>query len=328
MQVSKVRSYLAQVAPVPFPKNFTLGPEIERYLNDLPGYKSYKVSVNDESVFRCYEDTIEFSEKRIDRIEEIQTIKVSDSSNQLIAKGWVAKLKYYGSLPSQNNMRGIRIRQGNIEVGGEYCLAEHFSESRFATWQVGEIHVAMNAITANARRDGFENSPNYERLLEYCSKLGKHLSKECRQESRNRNNYVKVINKIEKIKEDLHQNAIYIDAEHFEQAKKCITQDLEIIKKDIDKMGVPVTISSGITEIEALIKNEGLKVNLLVDMVNFTHFNNKSGKKAFVEFVKGVVKNKGKNREIDAVLLKSMAAYFKGGVDSVDELAFSNIGIL
>ena len=69
-------------------------------------------------------------------------------------------------------MRGIRVRHGNIEVGDERFLDHIYSEKRFATWHIGEIHLNHN-IKPNARRDGFEESRDYERFLERTTIIGK-----------------------------------------------------------------------------------------------------------------------------------------------------------
>jgi len=39
-------------------------------------------------------------------------------------------------------------------------------------------------LRPNARRDGFEETPAYERFLENAAMLGRHLSKQCREQSK------------------------------------------------------------------------------------------------------------------------------------------------
>jgi hypothetical protein len=82
-------------------------------------------------------------------------------------------------------MRGIRVLQGNIEVGDEYFLADMFTERRFSTWNIGEIHLNY-ALKLNARRDGFEPSAQYEVFLEQSYGLARFLSQLCRRSSKDR----------------------------------------------------------------------------------------------------------------------------------------------
>lgn len=60
-----------------------------------------------------------------------------------------------------------------------------YTERRFSSWHIGEIHLNHN-ITPNARRDGFEESPDYEHFLERVAFIGKGLSKLCRDSSSRR----------------------------------------------------------------------------------------------------------------------------------------------
>ena len=111
------------------------------------------------------------------------------------------------------------FEQGNIEVGDEYFLANFFSERRFATWHIGEIHFNYS-IRLNARRDGFEQTPDYECFLEQAILLCKHLSSLCRKAS--------IIRSIE-----TNSNQTLIEAEKFIKLATFVTDKTrkEAIKK-------------------------------------------------------------------------------------------------
>jgi len=330
MNIGVVRDYLSQVSPVPFSNIFKPAPYLDSLLGSIPGYQTYEITVNGEKIVRPYENTIKFSEDRIDNIDEIQDFEIYGTNDEIIAKGWVAKLKYFGSLPTNNNMRGIRVRQGNIEIGGEYFLADCFTERRFATWQIGEIHVGINALKANARRDGFEETPNYEKLLEYVTHLGSHLSKACRKESVSRNNLAKTVNYINKVKDGLKDNSLYIDEDHFSAAKFNYLKDLSVAKGFVEKYRLPSSLLLDIDSLEKNIENGEHHANFLVNMINSRKFNNKSGKKAFLDFVRGFVRNKGNNTEVDRILIMSLSDYFKQNIkdEGVKNFTINNVGIV
>jgi molecular chaperone HtpG len=186
MNVKGLREYLAQTAPVAFDsRNFPFASRIEKHLNEVPGYRAYDVILNGTSVLRPYQVDISVREGVADIIRDIELVECVGRQGELLCRGWFAQTGFLSALPQHVAMRGVRIRQGNIGVGDEYFLKDLFSESRFATWHIGELHVTP-ALKLNARRDGFEESSEYETFLEWTSSLCKQLSGYCRQFSKDR----------------------------------------------------------------------------------------------------------------------------------------------
>jgi hypothetical protein len=184
MNIPQAQNYLQQVAPVPFNyEAFPLGREIDSELAEVNGYRQYQVYLNGEQLFRPHVNEFKLSEKVQDRITGVKFFPVPGANGSTIGKGWFAEMNYRASFPTKMLMRGIRVRQGNIEVGDEYFLADMFSERRFSTWHVGEVHVDLTLKT-NSRRDGFEQSGDYQAFLEQAALLGRHLSDLCRESSK------------------------------------------------------------------------------------------------------------------------------------------------
>lgn len=183
MNVESVRTYLSQEAPVPFAASFSFGRELNSYLSELPGFRAYDVEVNGQTVFRPYSDVFALNESVSDSIKKVERFEFKTADGKILARGWFAHTNLLASLPTRCAMRGIRVRQGNISIGNEYLLEEVFSERRFATWHIGSIEVSQ-LLRPNARRDGFEETPAYERFLEQAAMLGRHLSKQCRSQSK------------------------------------------------------------------------------------------------------------------------------------------------
>ncbi len=218
MNVSAIVSYLSQVAPVAFEKaRFSFAEEIEDHLRKVNGFTCYHIRVNGQKVCRPHTDTFKVSADRDDSIQEIELLDINKSDGGLLARGWYARTGYLASLPPRVRMRGVRIRQGNIEIGDEYFLANTFKERRFATWHIGEIHLGYS-LKANARRDGFEQSPHYEVFLEKASILGAHLSYLCRMSSKKRGGIVSAKRAIDQLETLVHRE-LFVDEQHLQSTK-------------------------------------------------------------------------------------------------------------
>lgn len=213
MNVEAVRGYLAQEAPVPFDQNlFSFAGQLNGYLSAVPGFRTYAITVNDQIILRPYTDEFEINESSADRISGVETFEFTTSDGAILARGWFAKTSLLASLPRRCAMRGVRVRQGNISIGSEYLLEDVFTERRFVTWHVGSIEVGQQ-LRPNARRDGFEETPSYERFLEQAALLGRHLSKLCRKQSKIRVEKVSAHKKLMSI-ETAMMMEFFVDARH------------------------------------------------------------------------------------------------------------------
>ncbi len=229
MNVKVVNDYLAQVAPVAYDhEKLLFAPLIEEYFSKSSDYRCYQITVNGRPVKRPYADTLQISTNVNETINDIEFFTFTGADNALIALGWYAKTNFVASLPKNLNCRGIRVRQGNIEIGDEHFLDDKFTERRFASWQIGEIHVLNNRLKPNARRDGFEQSPDFERFLEQTSLLGRRLSSLCRNASNERIAIARVESTLQKLEQLFASPVTYLDEEHYglavEQAQKSLAQ--------------------------------------------------------------------------------------------------------
>lgn len=234
MNLKSVTDYLAQSAPVPYNREtFAFAGEIENRLEAVNNFRSYHIRVNNRQVFRPYADEIRLSTNQTDRITGIEFIefKGTEPDSEAIALGWYAKTSFLATLPSALNVKGIRVRQGNIEVGGEHFLEDKFSETRFSGWQIGEIHVVNGKLKPNARRDGFEHTPGFEKFLEQSHLLGRHLSNLCRKHSNTRIASAKIQGSLIQLEKLLENPLTYIDEEHYRQAVDDANTILESLEK-------------------------------------------------------------------------------------------------
>lgn len=213
MNVKSIREYLSQTAPVPFSGDeFSFAQQVEEHLRGVTCYRAYSVLLNNTPVVRPYRDVVVARKGMEDRIREVELIQCQNRDGLLLARGWFGRTGFLSALPNHVPMRGLRVRQGNIAVGDEYILKDLFSESRFATWHIGELHVTPR-LKLNARRDGFEESVDYEDFLEWANVLCRRLSGLCRQSSKHRSTELTVGRLSDRVERSLSVG-FFVDEEH------------------------------------------------------------------------------------------------------------------
>ena len=58
-----------------------------------------------------------------------------------------------GAVPTGTGFKRVRFRLGNVQIGGNALLEDFFTEPRFNSWSIGEVHildrVTLDAMTLN-----------------------------------------------------------------------------------------------------------------------------------------------------------------------------------
>ncbi len=214
----EVLSYLSQNVPAPYDPSFTWGKEIVKRLK-AEGYYELKYNVlltcGDKTVpvYKPYQDEflVDKSKNITDRILDINIVKLTDSDDQLIAIGWLAKTNYLGSIYDRT-IKGIRMRKGNILVGDHQTLNVVFKDARFNGWSIGELFAVDLRLIPNARRDNFEKNPSYFMLVEQLTTIASTVTKDIRTASLNRNvnlsNALAQMDKVQRDTEDALANGL------------------------------------------------------------------------------------------------------------------------
>ena len=205
----EVLSYLSQNVPVPYDPKFTWRKEIVKRLK-VEGYYEPKYNVfltyGDKTipVYKPYQDEflVDKTKNIVDKILDINIVKLADSSDNLIAIGWLAKTSYLGSIYDRS-VKGIRLRKGNILIGDHQTLNVVFKDARFNGWSIGEIFAVDSKLIPNARRDNFEKNPSYFLLVEQLTTIASTITKDIRSASLNRNaDLSNALTQYEKIQRD------------------------------------------------------------------------------------------------------------------------------
>lgn len=184
-----VRSYLSQVAPVPFSKDFQFGQEIQKRL-EMHGVRTpIHIEINDGKgqIFHRAQNDILLTDTIFDPVRAIEYVEYQGSDGEICAIGWITDHSYAGTISKKYGLGGIRLRAGNIQIGDESILAELFPEARFAGWAIGDIHIISPKILPNGRRDEFEPSLHYSHLQGELTIQARKITQLIRERSAQRN---------------------------------------------------------------------------------------------------------------------------------------------
>jgi hypothetical protein len=198
-----IEEYLSQVAPLPFAPQFRFADDIAAMLGEHVGLTNItlKVGGNSDPTFRPHRDSFDISGGS-DSFQELQKIHIPGSDGGTAAVGWILHHGYKGAVPN-SNLKGLRLRSGNIQVGTNGILEDLFIETRFNSWCVGEIHVIDSRIIPNGRRDHYEQNVHYTNLINQLSPIARDISTRCRQSSIRRNWLRQFERQQDQIKRDL-----------------------------------------------------------------------------------------------------------------------------
>lgn len=193
LSLTEVEDYLTQNAPVSYSPNFIWGKEIVQRLRkegfEIGVYNVFlEYGTKSMPIYKPYRDEfiVDKGKNITDTVQDITILKIPNDSNNLTAIGWLAKTNYMGSI-YEKNIKGIRLRKGNILIGDYQTLNIIFKDARFNGWSIGEIFAIDKFLIPNARRDNFEKNPAYFALFEQLMAIAAGIAKDIRAASLKRN---------------------------------------------------------------------------------------------------------------------------------------------
>ena len=203
----RVSAFVSQVCSVPFANDFPFSGSLDcEILGRVPHCRlAVYLDGASEPLRRPHGGALPARSQRSDSYVEFERIQIprldGASSEDPMAIGWIAHTSYLGALPGAGQVRGIRARIRDFQMGGERVFEHLFSEPRFNQWCVAEIHILDSRIRPNGRRDYFEPSPYLRHLENQMGGVCRRLERRCRVESRNRNARRRVENVIAGVEE-------------------------------------------------------------------------------------------------------------------------------
>ena len=196
LDIEAAKSYISQVAPVPYQsRHFIYTSQLKSYLNDN-GYtvEEFPIFVGEnesdlEPVYKPNKSRF-MSDRGKRTVDEISSMKYFDVTvdGELYALGWYGNCGWYGFL-SEKEISGFRVRKGNMLIGDSHTMNAIFREARFNGWTQGEIFIVTDKLIPNARRDDFEQNNAYYKFMETLSNgVGMEITRIIREASLTRNN--------------------------------------------------------------------------------------------------------------------------------------------
>lgn len=207
LDISAVRSYISQVAPLPYQsRHFIYTSQLKEHLNSNGYYiEEFPIFVGEdesdlEPVYKPNKSRFR-SDRGKKTADEITSMSYFDITidGELFALGWYGNSGWYGFL-SDKELSGFRVRKGNILIGDSKTMNAIFKEARFNGWTQGEIFIVTDKLIPNARRDDFEQNDAYYKLIEALSDgVGLEIARTIREASLTRNNpNAKALREVEK----------------------------------------------------------------------------------------------------------------------------------
>ncbi len=243
LDFQQVKDYLSFIAPVPFQNSFIYRTDVYKHAEKL-GVKidEYKIALNGESIFKKYSTILKESSGK--KYDDIFNVHFQDfyHNEKLFAWMWVGISKFQKAIPKINQMRGLRLRKENIQIGGEDALQKLFKEDRGNSYFVGEVFAVDKALIPNSQRDYFNENParaNFERDLRRY--FNDELYKIYRDGSAINSSYKKIdtYNKKEAEFKDKDTAGVFVDDDHRERELKGVLgskKEAENAREKIEKL--------------------------------------------------------------------------------------------
>ncbi len=291
----EIHSYLSQVAPVPFSPDFRFGEAIADFLARYTKYDTVDITIGPSGkIFRPHSDQFPITDKVSDTFAGITFFQVPGMEDDIDAVGWLLTHSYLGAISKRAHVEGLRARVGNIQIGTADVFDSLFTQPRFNSWCVGEVHVLSKRILPNGRRDNFEVNGHLQNLHGHLAKTAKDLIKICRDKSVIRNR----LKSAALLVESAHQSISLLEQNNFSTLKQYFEAFSSKLLGQLDQL----VRSSSLSEAErTLVANRS---KALADRLRLTSRNGVRRRDPLAKV--GAVKRRAYEEAIDAVLSSAL----------------------
>lgn len=158
LDFSRIKDYLSFVAPVPYQNTFIFRTEVHKHAKEI-GYNidEYNICLDGEPIFKKYKTNFKTS-KGEDEVFNISFKEIYDEKNNLLAWLWIGVSHFKAVISKECEMRGLRLRKENIQIGNEDALQKLFKEDRGHHYFIGEVFAVSKELIPNSQRDYFNEN--------------------------------------------------------------------------------------------------------------------------------------------------------------------------
>ena len=232
-----MKKYLSFTAPVAYQNTFPYRAEIYKHAEQI-NYRidEYSIRLNGEDVFKKYTTKFNTS-KGDDEIFGVEFKDFYDENGNLIMWLWFGMSRFKAIISKENEMRGVRLRKENIQIGNEDALQKLFKEDRGQHYYIGELFAVSKDLIPNSQRDYFNENPMrvwFETELRRYFREA--LTKVYYDASTANNSYKKIddYNKRAVEHQQKTNNHEYVDEAHMSNAEQGLKQAAKDAKKAQD----------------------------------------------------------------------------------------------
>lgn len=242
LDFNQVKSYLSFVAPVKYKNTFPFRTEIYNHAEKL-GYSidEYNIRLNGEEVLKKYSTRFKTS-KGEDEIFQVQFKDFYDDNGNLVMWLWFGISCFKAVISKEIEMRGIRLRKENIQIGNDDALQKLFKEDRGQHYFVGELFAVSSELIPNSQRDYFNENNQRAWFEKEVKKYFRDVLAGVYKDGSTVNASYDKIDKLQEKKEEFLQktnNNDYVDDEHVKKAEKELKnhqEKAEGAQKSIDRL--------------------------------------------------------------------------------------------
>lgn len=241
LDFSQIKEYLSFVAPVPYINTFYYRTDIHKHADEINyNIDEYNIKLNGEPIVKKYKTDFKTS-KGEDHIFSVKFKDIIDENGNLIAWSWFGVSNFKAIIKKEYQMRGLRLRKENIQIGDEDALQKLFKQDRGHHYFIGEVFAVDPDLIPNAQRDYFnENEKRNQFEFEIERYFNEELSKIYYDGSTINSafNKIDLFEKKEREYNEKEASGVFIDEEHrkteLEEIKKAELKAIEA-KKEIGK---------------------------------------------------------------------------------------------
>jgi len=169
LDFAQIKEYLSFVAPVPYINTFIFRSEIHKHAEEINYHiDEYAITLNGEAMVKKYKTNFKTHAKGDDEIFTIEFKDVRDLNGNLLTWIWWGVSRFKAAIQKDCQMRGLRLRKENIQIGNDDALQKLFKEDRGHHYFIGEVFAVAKDLIPNSQRDYFnenEKRNQFEREL-------------------------------------------------------------------------------------------------------------------------------------------------------------------
>lgn len=160
LDFQQVKDYLSFVAPVPYQSSFYYRSDVYKHAKELNlKLDEYHITLDGEPIFKKYTTILkDVTGTKYDDIFGVHFKDFYGVDGKLFAWMWVGLSRFQKAIPKTNQMRGLRLRKENIQIGGEDSLQKLFKEDRGNSYFIGEVFAVNKSLIPNSQRDYFNEN--------------------------------------------------------------------------------------------------------------------------------------------------------------------------